>query len=86
MTRSDNRLDDLPMTPIACERCEAVVHVRKASWHQTSIQWDATSLGTCQERQDGENSVRFDGAPTCAALRASIDRAAVNGELMVAQS
>lgn len=86
MIRSDNRLDDLPMTPVACQQCAALLHVRKASWHQTSIQWDAESVRTCQERPGGQDRLRFDGSPTCSALRASIDKAAVNGELMVAQS
>lgn len=41
---TDTRLIDAPMQPVACRECVAVVQVRKSSWQQTSIQWDADAL------------------------------------------
>lgn len=85
--RQDNRLSDLPMSPITCETCAAVVLVRKSSWQQTSIQWDRDAAAACHEMRPGATH-RLLGEqdfPTCSALRESINRAATNGELMVAQ-
>lgn len=86
MIRPDNRLDDLPMSPLTCRRCEAVVQVRKASWQQTSIQWDESAVRTCAERRAARADGRVCEAdfPTCSALRESISDAAVSGELLVA--
>ncbi|MGH3417596.1 MAG: ferredoxin [Actinocrinis sp.] len=76
--RADNRLLDAPMLPLHCQRCQARVEVRKGSWHQTSIQWDATAMATCEEGSAG--SERFG---TCPALRETIDNAAAHGTLPV---
>lgn len=86
--RADNRLADVPMTPVRCRECGTTVRARKASWEQTSIQWNATAMAECAERRacaDARNgagpaTARF---ATCHALRDSIDRAAVAGELEV---
>jgi len=48
--RADNRLDDMPMMPVACRHCGASVQVRKSSWNQTSVQWTAEALACCEER------------------------------------
>lgn len=85
-TRPDNRLDDLPMTPVECQTCRAVVNVRKASWQQTSIQWDELSSRICPERPHIESPVGVTDFPSCAALRESISQAALSGDLEVAQS
>lgn len=38
------------MVPVSCERCGAVVEVRKSSWSQTSVQWTGPAWGRCEER------------------------------------
>lgn len=82
--RPDNRLEDMPMTPVECQTCRAVVRVRKASWRQTSIQWDELANRTCPERPSTGEPV-LDMGPSCGALRASIERAAVSGDLAIFQ-
>ncbi|MEQ6900934.1 hypothetical protein [Nocardioides sp. YIM 152588] len=73
------------MTPVDCTTCGARVEVRKSSWDQTSIQWDAASRESCLERRaasprPGPNGAAFRG---CAALRAAVREAAVAGALPV---
>ncbi|WP_205623061.1 ferredoxin [Sciscionella marina] len=71
------------MTTLSCRTCAAEVLVRKASWQQTSIQWDCTASAACLERQrHREKGVPF---AACTALSESISRAAVSGELDIAQ-
>lgn len=77
--RPDDRLLDAPMRPLACRRCGAEVEVRKASWHQTSVQWNGPALAACQERRAAGTGL-FSG---CAALRESIVQAALDGEIPV---
>ena len=86
MIRSDNRLADLPMTPVECLRCHAMVRVRKSSWQQTSIQWDEAGFRTCLERRPslGRGELRAADFPTCAGLRESIAEATVSGKVPVA--
>jgi YD repeat-containing protein len=79
--RSDERLADLPMTPVECQRCHATVRVRKSSWQQTSVQWDAAGARSCAERRspaDG-GAVREADFFTCAGLRESIAQAVLSG-------
>ncbi|GAT69944.1 ferredoxin [Planomonospora sphaerica] len=84
--RPDERLlDGPPMLPVRCRACGAPVRARKASWQQTSIQWSAEAVETCLERRasvpgEGPNGGLF---PACEALRESIVRAALDGELPV---
>lgn len=83
--RSDDRLLDRPMEPVWCRRCAARVEVRKASWAQTSIQWDAAAATLCEERRSvrpepGPNGDRFDG---CTALRDAIAQAVLDDSLQV---
>ncbi len=33
--KTDNRLDEMPMVPVACRSCGARVLARKSSWSQT---------------------------------------------------
>ncbi|CEA08715.1 hypothetical protein BN1051_02073 [Arthrobacter saudimassiliensis] len=81
---TDTRLLDTPMQPLACRECIAVVQVRKSSWQQTSIQWDADALKACRERPGfcagGEPAERFAG---CETLAASIRQASTEGRLPV---
>lgn len=84
--RSDVRLDDGPMRPVACRSCGAQVEARKASWDQTSVQWSAAALAQCLERRaapppsERPNRNTF---PGCGRLRESLRAAAVDGELPV---
>lgn len=83
--RPDNRLTDAPMRPVRCRSCQARLAVRKSSWHQTSIQWDAAAMAACPERRSavpapGPNGDYFE---VCRALHDSIREAAVSGELDV---
>ena len=83
MNRRDNRLDDLPMTPVECQTCRAVVRVRKASWQQTSIQWDQQSTRICSARHAVRGSLAEADFTTCPGLRESISQAALSGDLAV---
>jgi hypothetical protein len=83
--RADNRLLDAPMRDVECKRCSARVEVRKSSWQQTSVQWDAAAMARCEERRaatprPGPNGDFFE---SCASLQASISEAATNGALPV---
>lgn len=79
-TTVDARLLDTPMQPLQCRRCDATVQVRKSSWQQTSIQWNAQSVRACVERQDTLNPRHFAG---CQALSASIHTAVYTRQLTV---
>lgn len=46
-SRPDNRLADAPMRPVDCRTCHARVLVRKSSWEQTSVQWNAAARQRC---------------------------------------
>jgi hypothetical protein len=87
MIRSDNRLADLPMTPVECHRCHATVQVRKSSWQQTSVQWDEAGARTCPERRSSLSAggIRDADFFTCAGLRESIAQAALSGEVPMAE-
>lgn len=83
--RQDERLaEGAPMRPLACRRCGTRVLVRKSSWQQTSVQWDASAAERCAERAagPGPGPAGFEGCP---ALSASIREAAVSGALEVPQ-
>jgi hypothetical protein len=84
--RADNRLDDAPMVPVECRRCAANVLVRKSSWHQTSVQWDAAASARCPERRDaGKLAAHGTRALflSCSALRESVADAARLGDVTV---
>jgi hypothetical protein len=82
--RSDNRLADMPMVPIACRGCGAQVLARKSSWNQTSVQWNAAASARCTERQDADR-IAGHGALflSCSTLRESIEAAAATGTLAI---
>ncbi len=84
--RVDNRLDDMPMVPVACRECGARVLARKSSWNQTSVQWDAEATARCAERRQAQQM----SAPgsrgvflACSALSKAIVEAVRHGELSI---
>lgn len=83
--RTDNRLADMPMAPVACRDCGAQVLARKSSWNQTSVQWDAEASALCFERRNAVPPAG--GQPglflACSALRDSIEAAVAAGDLAV---
>lgn len=74
-TRQDERLLDGPLLPVRCRRCAAEVLVRKSTWEQTSIQWNADARAACVGLDDPH--------ATCPALRSAIQEAALNGAITV---
>ncbi|OBA68955.1 ferredoxin [Mycobacterium sp. 1554424.7] len=84
--RQDNRLDDMPMIPLACQTCGAQVLARKSTWNQTSVQWTADATARCAERLDAK---RISGPGSrgvflaCSALSESIAEAVRCGSLPV---
>lgn len=83
--RTDDRLLDAPMIPVACKHCGAEVLARKSSWAQTSVQWNAQALSRCAQRQDPNTMpLRSDAVFLgCSDLRDSIREAASHGRLQV---
>lgn len=84
--RADNRLDDMPMLPAACGRCGARVLVRKSTWNQTSVQWNADATARCTERAEAQKvSAHADRGVflVCSALRESILDAVCHGDLAI---
>ncbi|MFA1550982.1 ferredoxin [Actinomadura chokoriensis] len=77
-TRQDERLLDGPLVPVACRRCAAEVMVRKASWEQTSIQWNAAARAACVNLGEDPHA-------TCPALRSAIQEAALTGAVRVVE-
>ncbi|TDD91089.1 ferredoxin [Actinomadura darangshiensis] len=75
-TRQDERLLEGPLVPVSCRRCAAEVLVRKASWEQTSIQWNAAARAACTTLDE-------DPLATCPALRSAVQEAALNGSVTV---
>ncbi|WIM86239.1 ferredoxin [Candidatus Mycobacterium wuenschmannii] len=70
----DDRLVDCPLESVACERCGSEVLVRKSSWNQTSVQWNADAVARCLERRPA-NSAAFSQRGVflaCGALNESI--------------
>ncbi|WP_082686502.1 ferredoxin [Mycobacterium sp. IS-3022] len=83
--RTDNRLQDSPLVPVDCGNCGARVLVRKSSWAQTSVQWDAEAMASCQELRAAE-ALKYHGRGlvlVCAALRESIEDAARRGSVPI---
>jgi hypothetical protein len=84
--RPDNRLDEMPMVPVACRRCGAQVLARKSSWNQTSVQWNADATARCAERAEAQQ-ISAPGSRgvfvSCSVLSASIADAVRRGELCV---
>jgi hypothetical protein len=84
--RADNRLDEMPMRPVACRNCGARVLARKSSWNQTSVQWNADATARCAERAEAQTMSAHAGRCVflaCSALSQSIIDAARQGDLTV---
>lgn len=81
--RTDNRLLDTPMQPLRCRACAAELLVRKSSWHQTSVQWNAEALAACQEL--GAAPMPGPSLAGCSQLRETIRDAATSGDLPVVE-
>ncbi|WP_280436332.1 ferredoxin [Nocardia carnea] len=81
--RADNRLLDTPMQPLRCRACAAELLVRKSSWHQTSVQWNAEALSTCREL--GAAPMPGPSLAGCSQLRETIRGAAASGALHVVE-
>ncbi|TVS86512.1 ferredoxin [Mycobacterium helveticum] len=82
----DNRLQDMPMVPVACRVCGARVLARKSSWHQTSVQWNADAAARCPERAEARRLEAPGGHNVflaCSALSESIVDAVRHGDLRV---
>ena len=73
------------MAPVACRNCGARVLVRKSSWNQTSVQWNAEASASCAERRAADRIADHHRRPflVCSALRDSIETAVAAGELIV---
>ena len=72
--------------PLSCERCGTTVLVRKSSLAQTSVQWPDGAEG-CAEFADvlaADGPPRTAVIPTCTRLRATIEEAVREGQLVVA--
>lgn len=86
--REDNRLAEMPMVPVECRNCGARVLVRKSSWDQTSVQWNADATARCAERADAKK-IATPGSRgvfiVCSALSASILDAVHRGDLSVVE-
>jgi hypothetical protein len=84
--REDNRLDEMPMIPVACRNCGARVLARKSSWNQTSVQWNADATARCAERADAQQ-IWAPGSGgvflACSALSESILDAVRHGDLSI---
>lgn len=76
----DNRLDTMPMAPVTCRNCDARLQVRKSSWNQTSVQWNADASARCSERTVHDGRAVF---LACSALGDSIAYAVRHGELAI---
>jgi hypothetical protein len=70
------------LSPVECERCGASALVAKFSPQHTSVQWSLESVRACAEFSArvvaGGQTALIEG---CAGMRASIDRAVIEGRL-----
>ena len=83
---ADNRLDEMPMAPVACRNCGAQVLARKSSWNQTSVQWNADATARCAERREAQKISAHAGRGVflaCSALSESIVDAVRRGDLSI---
>ena len=72
------------LQPVECERCGASALVAKFSPQHTSVQWSLESVRACAEFSArvvaGEQTALIEA---CAGMRASIDRAVLEGRLAI---
>ena len=71
-------------TEVECRECGITVLVSKTSWQQTSVQWPQGAAKTCPELQAATADRSVDALLRgCAALRRSIDKAALGGAIEI---
>ena len=86
--RTDNRLDEMPMVPVACRNCGAEVLARKSTWSQTSVQWNADATARCAERAESRKLTEPGSRGVflvCSALSESILDAVRHGDLAIVE-
>jgi hypothetical protein len=85
MIRIDDRLLDSPLVPVCCSHCGAKVLARKASWQQTSVQWDTEATARCLERRDWRAASQQTCGLflVCSKLRDSVEDAAHSGAIPI---
>ncbi len=86
--RTDNRLDEMPMAPVACRNCGAEVLARKSTWNQTSVQWNADATARCAERAEARKLTEPGSRGVflvCSALSESILDAVRHGHLAIVE-
>ena len=86
--RTDNRLDEMPMVPVACRNCGAEVLARKSTWNQTSVQWNADATARCAERAEARKLTEPGSRGVflvCSALSESILDAVRHGHLAIVE-
>ncbi len=74
------------MMPVVCRNCGARVLVRKSSWDQTSVQWNADATARCTERAEAQKIAAHAGRGVflvCSALGESIIDAVRHGDLPI---
>jgi hypothetical protein len=84
----DNRLDEMPMVPVACRNCGAEVLARKSTWSQTSVQWNADAMARCAERAEARKLTEPGSRGVflvCSALSESILDAVRHGDLAIVE-
>jgi hypothetical protein len=83
--RPDNRLLDAPLVPVSCRTCGAAVHVRKSTWAQTSVQWNADAMARCVQHREAQrlNAHGRGVFLVCSELRDSIEDAARRGDVPI---
>jgi hypothetical protein len=83
--RVDGRLSDCPLVSVACRRCGSNVLVRKSSWSQTSVQWNAEASARCLERRSASATAYSKRGIflACAALDESIVDGVRSGDVPV---
>ncbi len=66
-------------------RLRREVLVRKSSWNQTSVQWNADATARCAERREAQKIAAHGRGVflVCSALRESIPEALRHGELLI---
>ena len=83
-TAADMRLYlEVGLAPVTCRACGVETLVKKNSRKHTSVQWTAQAVATCPEIAAARAADPDALVLGCAQLKASIDAAAVAGQLVV---
>lgn len=83
-TAADMRLYvEIGLTPVTCADCGVEAMVKKNSEKHTSVQWTAEGVAACPEIQAARAADPKALVLGCAKLRASIEDAVRNGQVVV---